>query len=438
MTTKRVVYTSRSRLLEYQRCPRSRYWLHEAYGHGFELVRQSIPLATGHAGHLVLAGLLQGSSPEDAIGAALEDYDRTCAERGLRVKELEDQSLVYKEQRALVEGIGWLAALRVVPALFATYEVLEVEKLDEETLCESDEVKVIWRSIPDGLLRHRETGELYVLSWKIPAEAPRDVDARTDMQGLSEVWALGARLARLGMDAPIRGVQMAYLFKGRKIPAKDEGEGAMGKAWRHNSPLIWGYRDQGFPPKLTASREWRCSAPHAMRKSKWYPNGECPGDGRNHLRGGDWQSFLASESMGVKEWIELLASGDLSPEEGDPLSACWSLPVPNFRQNQEIERWYRQAVEQERRIAGILPGLPSQQAEADYNWQAFLEFLDTAFSQHTERWCNDTYGSKCPAWEICHGPDQVARYPLASGLYRIRQPYRSLDAKEADGGENEG
>jgi hypothetical protein len=241
------------------------------------------------------------------------------------------------------------------------------------------------------------------------------------------------------MEAPIRGVQMAYLFKGRKIPAKDDTEGATGKAWRHNSPLIWGYRDQGFPPKLAASREWRCSSPHPMRKSKWYPDGECPGDGRNHLRGGDWQSFLASESMGVKEWIELLASGELNPEEGDPLSACWGLPVPNFRQLHEVERWYRQTVVQEDKIAAMLVGFPTRPIETNQVWEDFQGDLDMTFPQHTERWCNDTYGSKCPAWEICHGPDQVARYPLASGLYQLRRPYQgSLDAKEADGGENEG
>src|SRR6185369_2287435 len=36
--------TSRSRALDYQRCPRARWWLHEASGTGFQPIKVAIPL----------------------------------------------------------------------------------------------------------------------------------------------------------------------------------------------------------------------------------------------------------------------------------------------------------------------------------------------------------------------------------------------------------
>ena len=453
--------TSRSRRLEHERCPRSRYLLHEAFGTGYELVRQSVPLATGSADHLIFALLLRGHSPQEAIGQVLTSYDELCASRGLNVKELEDQSRVYQEQRALIEALGRLAALRAIPALLTTYEVLEVEKLDEVTLWEdlddspehyATARRGIWRSIPDALLRHRESGDLYILSWKTSAELPRDSDARTDMQGLSETWALEQRLDQAGMKqhartpdevrelvalpAKVRGVQMAYLLKGRKISAKDDAqEGATGKSWRHNSPLIWGYRDQSFPPKFAWSRDWRCSAPHPMRKSKWYPSGECSGDGRLHRRGDDWTSFAVWEAMGIHEWLQMLNAGEVTPEAGSALDSCWALPVPNFRPQDQVERWYRQTVAQERQVARDLEFIREYEAnvqDPDFLWHRYQERLDELFPQHTEKWCNDTYGSRCPAWEICWGPDSTARDPLSSGLYQIRAPYEPKPQEEPD------
>lgn len=417
--------TSRSRLIEYQRCQRSRYWLHEAFGTGYELVKQAVPLATGKIGHLVFAEMLREKDAQDAIRTGLELYDAECGRRGLQVAELEDQNKVYAEQRALVEGLGWLAALEVIPRLLETYEVLEVEQMDVVKLG-AGEPDIYWRSIADGLLRNREDGELYVLSLKTPAEPSRDGQARVDMQGISETWAIEQR----PQEPKIRGVQMLYLYKGRKIPAKDDpgSEVALGKSWRHNNPLIWGYRDQGFPPSFAAQREWRCTTPHSMRKSKWYPTGECPGDGRAHRRGDDWQSFAVWETMDLHDWIVRLQR-----DEPAALGACWAMPVPNFRQAYEIERWKRQMVAQERKIAQDLDYVREFEAVEKDNggqeaFEARMTALDITFPMATEKWCDDTYGRRCPAWDLCHGPESTTRYPLASGLYQVREQYEAPEA----------
>jgi len=462
--------TSRSRVLEFQRCPRSRWLLHEAGGTGYELRRLGVPLATGGAAHLAFAKLLRSQQAEagtrppwgppalclparvdSILGEVLEGYDAECAARGLDLKDLASESKVYAEQRALIEGLGRLAALRTIPRLLETYETLEVEKLDTIPLVEDSGelgLRILWRSIPDALLRGRDDGELYILSWKTPANLPRETSAWTDMQGLSEIWALEQRLKQeiaealeRGNPSPwaswqVRGVQMAYLLKGKKVDlADEEGSEASGKGWRHFSPLVWGFKDSSFPPKYAWSRYWRCVKPHPMRKSKWYPSGECPGDGRNHKRGDEWKLFPAWEAMGVAEWIAMLASGEITPEAGDPLELGFALPVPAFRPEAQVERWHRQIVAQERRIAENIMALrPLEQAALGdpEDLERLEAALDSAFPQHTEFFCENTYGRPCPAAEICWGPESTRENPLASGLFQIRTPYEPKEEEKEE------
>src|SRR6185369_4864922 len=152
-----------------------------------------------------------------------------------------------------------LAGLRVVPRLLEIYEVLEVERLDTRILHAevggdylSAELQaaldihgepgfqITWRSIPDALLRSRSDGGLYLLSWKTCSSLPFDDDARVDMQGVSEAWAIQGRLDTWAQDMldgksgppgwfwpeyprgsppKIRGVQMVYLVKGQRRDA---------------------------------------------------------------------------------------------------------------------------------------------------------------------------------------------------------------------------
>lgn len=400
--------TSRSRRLEFERCPRSRYWLHEAQGTGYEPRRLAVPLATGTHLHSIFAALLKGEPAEEAIRGGLTNYDLACESRGLAIDQLAQESFVYNEQRALIEGLGWLAATRVIPRLLETYEILEVEKMDSTLLTTNGDDEIIWRSIPDALMRHREDGDLYILSWKTPAQIPRDNDPRTDMQGLSEAWALEQRLAT---GQKVRGIQMVYLLKGRKV---DYQHPTLGKMKRHDSSLIWGFQQPGsFPLEMATGYYYQCSAPHAMRKSKWYPTGECPGDGRNHQRTGDWEAFPVWESLGVKAWIDLITSGEVKGS----LDESWTLPIPYFRQQAHMDRWLAQTRASEQQIATNLANLRLYERGQIYsNDGAFNRELDRSFPMATEHWCNDTYGRQCPAFPICwEGVD-----PTSDQLYQIR------------------
>jgi hypothetical protein len=411
---------------------------------GYEPVKVAVPLVTGGSVHRGLAELLRrpGAAGTRAIDAAaqvaVEDYEAKCAGRNFDLGELESQSYVFAEQRALVEALVRVAGMRIVPRLLEMYEVIEVEKMDKARLVRSQHTEafgeyfeeerevgfdVMWRSIPDALMRSREDGDLYVLSWKTTAEfsPQKDQDARTDMQGLSEPWACEQRIGER-----ITGVQMVYLVKGaRRKAGKDAGEAAgapAGSMYKTASPLIYGYRSDpsGMAPTYATGIDWKCSAPHFMRKSKWYPTGECPGDGRNHKRGDEWASFPVWQAMGVKTWLGMLDEGKVSPEAGDVLESSWAMPTPHWRTEEAKRHWLAQTRAAEARIVeGILD------VEAAYPFKDSGERddrLDEHFPQNTER-CADWFGRKCPCWEICWGPPHVAEGPVASGMYQKKTAY---------------
>ena len=453
-----VILTSRSRNAEYQDCERLRYLGHEAFGTGYEPVRVAVPLATGGATHLGIAALLLGKSTDEAAGLATEEYKRVCSGRDLDLTELESQSYTFNEQLALVEGLVRLAGLRVVPKILGEYEVMEVERMDmrELTQLPSEDipgmydpesfVPIIWRSIPDALLRSRTDGDFYLLSWKTTGEynsERAELAGRTDDQGISEAWTIEERLQRawelakqlrvsfgpgagimgtVPYEPKIRGVQMVHLVKGRK----DEFDYNGGKVWGVRNPLIRGYVDtSSFPVSYATSIYWRCSAPHAMRKSKWYPNGECPGDGRRHKRPDSFESFPVWETLSVKDWVEMLANNQVSPDAGDALEPLYAMPVPFYRQQSHIDHWLAQKRHMELTIAENILQIRQWDKRVMDNptdsitREAYLYELDRRFPQR-RRTCTQHYGRKCPMFEICWGSPEVAQDPVGSGLYQIR------------------
>lgn len=496
-----VFKTSRSRHSDWLRCNRARWWLHEAGGTGYESVKVAIPLATGGSVHIGVAELLRGRGTEAAVNAAIDDYEQKVSGRGLDLADLESQSFVFGEQKALVEALVRLAGMRVVPRILEIYEVLEVERLDTVEMaggrcrtcngagfvdvnpggipegegCPDCSLyggpSVVWRSIPDALLRKRDDGGLYILSWKTASEVPRDDDARVDHQGLSEAWSVEKRLEQywhdwstgIGVDglvawtdsgrpewfyqraggvvpkeingelynsvefpvwaAPpkIRGVQMVYLVKGQRRDAGKEAAAA-GALKKTASPLIYGYQDATGPvPKYAWGTYWRCSQPHPMRKSQWYPTGMCPGDGRDHKRGDEWKSFPVWTSLGVKTWMEMLDSGLITPEAGDALDQQWALPVPNFRTMEAMSDWEEQTRTTEERMAADSRAIKA--GRMSLNASIFG-------SQATEQ-CNHWFGRRCPAWDLCWGPPHIADDPVGSGLYQIKTQYQGGDAHAA-------
>jgi hypothetical protein len=439
-------------------------------GTGIELVKVAVPLVTGVSLHRGLAAHLLGSDEEAAVAIATSDYETYVVGRGFEIDQLEAESFVFQEQRALVEALVRLGVRRVIPRLKEIYDVLEVERLDKRLLYEDDTVSITWRSVTDALLRKKDDGDLYLLSWKSCAEVPTDSDARIDMQGVSEAWAIQERLEQLwtsaqwvktnvvseadqelrfklhpsmnavkDLEAPprIRGVQMGFFVKGMRRPASKEMKAseltpeqlAGGyKLTRHHSPLIYGYADSSsmmIPAPMTWTREYRCVAPHSMRKSKWYPTGMCDVVGKTHRRGDEWVAFpVWKQHGGVRAWMDLLEIG-LDPAAGDPLEFSWALPVPNFRTVEQGRDWFEQTRSREARIGhDLVPvkeleGLISQRPEDVELREQLRTVLNESFPQTTDV-CNHWFGRNCPAVGICWGPEHVSSDPIGSGLFQVK------------------
>ena len=243
-------YTDRSRVEQFQRCPRSRWLGYHESGRGIQSAKKPLALCVGGSVHVGLAELLKysvaGPDPhhdqhvEDrAVAAALADFSYwanaleidtfesaamtlpmqqdTCGlymtpptdeERVAAQRVVEDAFGRYlrEEQAALVEAMVRAYARRRLQPLLAEFEVLEVEREGEWQLhapTGQDDKGGYWgdpdiwfMSRPDALLRERATNQLYLLSYKTAAtwDIRKQRDAEHDMQGLSEGVEVERRL----------------------------------------------------------------------------------------------------------------------------------------------------------------------------------------------------------------------------------------------------
>lgn len=469
-------YSDRSRYNEYQRCPRARFLGYELMGTGVRRNRIAIPLATGiivHVGRAhMLSQLLQiGDVPradlkvdvDAAVKAASSAYDDELRDRGLDVELGEDAQAVVDEQRALTEGLLRAYAKAGLPALLEHYRVLEVEREDVwPAFTFSNGTQVDFQSRADALLQERSSGDLYVDSLKTAAsfDYRKDAENRHDVQGLSEAavverrlqehWSIarggdfnafldayiGSRAATSAeinpvfamlraLDAPprIMGIQMTFLIKGMRRQAYD------GAPYQTSSPLLKGYYREGITEREFAWKaETPCPGPgHVLRQGKKGPI-LCEGK-QFHKLGVEWTPFdtWRNEGLdivgGVKGWVEMLASGTVQPDAGDPFDSIVQSPLPYFRQDQDIADWIEQAQGQEARVAADAAMCESVRVDDP---KALRSTLNRVFPQ-SRRSCD--FPSACQFINICFGDDSALINPFSTGLFQKRIPHHEAEAK---------
>lgn len=377
--------TDRSRIIQFARCPRSRYWEYEYQGTGIRRARLNLPLLVGRAVHTGLARLLTGCNSDIAVIAGQAEFDAQVLTSGIELEQTEQAEYVHTEQRALVEGLVRLVAIAIVPKLLTQYLPLSVEEELQATLPRCG-IPLMGRS--DALLKEQETGDLYLLSWKTKAswDDRAGEDAQHDDQGLSETW-----LTEMTKSVTLAGVIMCWVFKGerREYP---KGSGT----WTQSSPLIRGYRKFGAD-----------GVPEYAWKYQWEDL-----DGTSHRLGKGWQRFDAwAEPGGVKWWVDLLATGTVQPEAGPCLESQYRMPAPFYRRPEHIQDWVTQASVQEGGIADDLV------VEVDWN---------VAFPQHRH---SCSYPLRCAFYNLCWGPSHIAADPLENGYVR-RVPHHALEAAQ--------
>ena len=411
---KRVFVTSRSAVITHQRCPRRRFLGYHYEGLGIVKQKLQAPLATGGYTHVGLASLLKGSSVEEACGLAVSKYTEELATRGLDLDVNEDQAMVAAEQVALTEAFIHLAHRRVIPQLLEEYELLDVEREEWFVLYEDQRMCLILEARCDGLLREKaatlvqpaftskgqqmvETpiaGDLYVLSWKTLAFWDRRtrLEAKTDMQGLSEAYAVELRVGE-----PVLGAKMIHFLKGkRKEWPEDSGRYIQG------SPFVHAWMNATGPtPQFAWTYFW--SSPDDV--NEW-------GRPVNHRLGKGWKHCFIPDVMPIAEWVQMLDEGEVQKEiEQDALAKQFISPMPEPRSPDQKQRWLRQIETQEMAIASYLEQLEQVTGET-------LEaMLDSFFPQYSHS-CN--YPTECTFWHLCHTSEEVAN---PESLYQIRQPH---------------
>jgi hypothetical protein len=443
-----VIATDRSRTIEYQRCHRARLLGYHWAGEGLQLSKLNIPLNTGIYTHHGLAMILGGADIEDAVKDATAKYWDEIARRGILVEPGEDAAYVADEQTALVEAMLRAWHKIKLAHLLEDYEVIEVEQEDVWKMSTWEDVvglfaaaageitqaDLFWMSRLDALIMERCSGDLYIQSFKTASswDARKSRENEHDMQGLSELAAVEARLHRawttlqanpswdgkgtissarlmeILRNSPhpprIAGVKMEFLLKGTRYEDKQ----GSGHRVQH-SPLIRAYRKEGVTGADSEfAWKWGWTDPDTGKERKL-----------------PWQSWKPFEvwkaNGGVKAWIDLLAIGGVQPEAGDCLSQQFITPVPYFRQDDDVRDWYQQTVFQEVRVGEQLTMLAELVQQHGWNLAhpAIRAHVNEFFPQ-TRRACD--WPSPCAFIDICFSPN-VSADPIGSGIYAARQPH---------------
>lgn len=371
--------TSRSAITTYQNCPRKRYWQYHFNTTGIEPVKQSIPLVWGAGIHIGVAKLLEGLRVDDAVGFALEAYSEQCQDRAFDIDELESQSFVYNEGKALIEGFTRAWSIERLPDFLGTYEVLEVE---QEGLWRdwSDNVDLAYR--PDALLRKRNTGDLYVFNLKSSyAWGKREEQAsRYNVQGLSEMAAVEHRLGER-----IAGIQDEIFIKGSR-QEKDNQK-------FQSTFLVHPWLKTGI---TSDDDEWGW---------KYYYEQ----NGKNTRLGNAFNRVNVWEHQSMKDWIDMLSNMQVQPVLGNPLSELFVTPVPHERNEQELSEWLRQVRAQEEEVRTNV-----RRVGTDFD----REWLDVYFPMY--RHSCFSYQRTCEFAALCHD-----RLQPDCGLYQPRKDHHA-------------
>lgn len=443
-------YSDRSRSLAYQTCPRLRYLQYEvptgtAVG-GVRPGRLDMNLVVGGAFHAGIQELLdyeeaksnghcsrtQLEIVEDSVGIALNGdatsdwpgYWPLVKSQGLIITEKEDAYYVYHEQGALIEALIRGYAAFVLPQLLDRFYIVEVER-EEVGRFGDDKFTLVFGGRADALLMEKDSNDLYVLSLKTTKEWDKRLkdSGREDMQGMSETAIVEQRLKAwhdlldsgqgllavpewfikrysTGALPQIMGVKMEYAMKGRRAE-EPYGSGV----YKYSNPLIrpWKKADDLGDDRYAFKYEFKDEF------------------GGNHRLGKGWNRVNIWEDIGVKKWIEILSTQSI--QGFDPMlgiSNSFILPEDYFRNQQDIDRWERGIVEQERRIAGAVEGINQARGgsqEVQENPSDTLGRVQNEIDRHFPLYgksCN--YPTACQFKGICYGPDSYLHDPLSAGF----------------------
>jgi hypothetical protein len=420
----------------------------------------NMDLLTGGAFHEGINHLLLGSNVDEAVGRTLEGYGKwkgywpQVKSVGLALEAGEDASYVYYEQAALIEALIRGYDYFALPQIKERFEIVEAER-DESAIFtlgsreENDPIlgfDLVWGMRGDALLMDKDTLGLYILSlktkkvWKPVHDEEQN---RHDMQGMSEIATVEQRLGRWqkimdeaqagtmipvpvekitetvprwfvdryssGASPFIDAVKMEFALKGTR---KEYPEGS-GK-YTYFNPLIRPFKkteDLG-PVRMTKNKQLMAGMmPYALQ---WNFKDDMGG---NHTLGKGWRSTPIWEEgqIGVKEWMGILAHESIQGfDPGYGIQQQFVLPMEYYRNEEDIDRWKRTILYEERRLAK-----GRQDVFNVLGQPGFEEKLDEHFPMHPD-YPTDCY--YCQFKGLCYGSKGYMYDPLSSLTVEPRTP----------------
>lgn len=390
---------SRSQMLLGQTCPKKREFAYHWQGRGVESTLLSEDLALGTAVHAGLEELMQGSD----YGAAADIAQQVMMEQyrlGLEMQhaavtidpQSETAQLLAEEQANLAYALVWTFGRRRLASLLERFEMVEVEpeicwlvgSKDVEVVKEiagvgsrttDERIHIVMMSRPDAILRSREDGKLWTVSWKTAKRFDGSYVERfeSDVQSLTEGLAVQAKYG----EAPA-GTLYTYFLKGDRTFDAEIG------AKRYTSPLVRPYCN------------WTgVGEPQYRGAYKWFDE-----MGTEKRCGKGWERVDIWKSFEMPEWLELLDSGAVHPEANrDWLGEAVVEPEPRPFNPEYAERWRQKAVQQEGDWIQILEG--------------------NRIAPQDETGCH-VYNRKCTYYGVCWRGETIEDQ-IASGYKRLRQ-----------------
>lgn len=403
-----VMFTDRSRMLTYQRCPYRRYIDYHWDGVGVSPYTVAVPLATGGSIHLGLQRLLEGASVDEAVQDALAYYRTALNRGGFADTRDAHQEYLVGEQLALTEVMVRAWALKRLPLFQKLYNVIEVER--EAPATELAPGIFLLRR-PDGVLENIATGFYEVLSFKTAKyySFKNDESNIVDVQGISETWAVAERYG----EEKVGPVLMEFLVTGpRKLAvlAADEVHDAIadltpddvamepkGAPLKYQwNPLIRAWRDN------YGNVSWRYKMPDPQDVNGRMPTmakffnpyyGRKPSKAEPLIPRYIMNSFAVWEEMPVKEWFEKMARHEVFPQWCDPFDKMF-VSRKYDRMPYELKEWQREVAIQEMRVKRALSIL----ADPKYNADAKEAVMAEVFPKYRHS-CQ--YPTPCPNQRIC-------------------------------------
>lgn len=388
---------------------------------------------------------------------------------------------IIAEQECLFEGLIRAFAIYKLPGILDMYEVLEVEHeevfedFSSTTLCldcngtgyannlkDNCEFcggngvinKVIFLGKADGLFRIKSginENKLVVLSIKTSSEYP-EVTQRNmmhDMQGVSEWVIIQNRLDKQfieyqriikiengselygefckeigfglsnyfllcnakGITPEIFAVVYEHLLKGKRRQ-NPYGSGI----YKQDSFLIHPAKRDSF--MVVTNRAVSIGAD----EYKWKKHvGRMP-------KG--WSYINIYDDIGIKNWIEVLATGQIQPEEGHPFETILKTSDLIIRTQEEIEEWKVSTRFLEETIVEHLEEIEKVILDQSlYTEEGFKQTLEELiwkyFPKNTQN-CHDYYGRDCQFVPVCHENVDLAN-AIDAGVYVNRESHHDME-----------